>query len=139
MLTLVATFGHVDVKREFEIGGQGRPRADHVRAGGVDRVRGRLSECHPIAAQRTGQLPEVPLSDPGCFLESLGSAGPVVHRARQHQTDAHLLRGIHHGQIVLVPAVVQVEEVDGRGDAGPGHLGEVEQRPGLDGFPVEPF
>ena len=46
---------------------------------------------------------------------------------------------LHHGKVVLVPPVVEIEEVDGGGDAGPGHLGEVEQGAGLDRLAVEPL
>ena len=121
-----------------KFGGQLGATADHVRAGSVDRVRGRLGEGLPIAAQGSVQVAEVSFGLGRRLLIAARRPDPVVHRTSQHHADAHLPGRFDHGQVVLVPPVVQVEEIDGRRDARLGHLGEGEQRAGLDPLAVEP-
>ncbi len=98
-----------------------------------------MGEGHAVALQRRLQGAEVRLGLPGRLLEASRRAGPVVHRAGQHQPDPDLLGRLDHGEVVFVAPVVDVEEVDGGGDARPGHLGEVEHGPGLDGLSVQAF
>ena len=136
-LALVTSLRHVDVEAGVELLGQRGAGLDHLDARPVDGMRGGLDEGSRVPTDGRVELVCVSHRDVGRLEIPAGRARPVVHGTRQDDPDTHLACGLDHGEVVLVPAIVQVEEVDDGGDAGPRHLREVEQRPGADGLGVK--
>jgi hypothetical protein len=137
LLALVTALGHVDVHRDAELLGHRRPGGEHPRAGRVDGVRRGLHERASVPADLVMQRAHVLRGAVGRLLVAGRRARPVVHRAGQDDSDADLPGGLDHGHGVLVPAVVQVEEVGHGRDAHASHLREVEPRAGPDRVAVE--
>ena len=138
-LALVAALRDVNVKSRGLALGQLEPGADHRRRCAVWAVRRRLDHDGRVTAMRGDQLARAPRGICGRLPVALGSARPVVHRARQDEPDPDRPRGLDHGFGVVVALVLEVEEVDARGGAVPEHLGERERGAERDPAAVEPL
>jgi hypothetical protein len=66
-----------------------------------------------------------------------GRSVPIVHGAREDQPYAYVARGLDHRLGVLVPLVLEVEEVHARGGTVEQHLREGEGRPEVDALAIE--
>ena len=135
---LVLAFGHVDVKgrarrlRHLESG------ADH---GGRRAVGAVWRRVH--ADQR---VLRVPADEIGRALRSFGRlltiawgrSLPVIHRARHHQADARVPRGLDHRLGIVVALVLEVEKIHAGGRAVEQHLSKSEGRAEIDAVAVEP-
>src|SRR4029450_6110707 len=78
---------------------------------------------------------------PGCLVRLFPIAGggrlPVVHGAREDQPDPHVARGPDHRLRVVVPLVLEVEEVPACGGAVQQHLREGEGGAEVNALAVE--
>src|SRR5680860_1196551 len=118
---LVGGLGKVEVTRHIELAGDLERAGDGVGRGGVQGVRCGLNRDKRITLVFKDQL----LTAGGGFMGLLPVARRrraggilVIERAREHESYAGVARRVDDSARVVVAAVVQIEEIDGRGDTG---------------------